>query len=187
VYLDIVDPTEFCALEPELEPDDPLSATPFFVRMTLQHIHIAADHAGFARKTELIEWLTASYPGIGITDHGTHSEASMDYPDVVHPLAQAIQAQPNADAVLGVLICGSGNGVCITANKYPAVRAAMAWAPELASLARQHNNANVLCMPARFTNPEAGVAILKAFLEAKFEGGRHANRVEKISSGICGV
>jgi ribose 5-phosphate isomerase B len=101
----------------------------------------------------------------------------VDYPDFAHPVAAAVAADNNA---LGVLICGSGNGVNITANKHAGVRSALAWSPELATLARQHNNANIIALPARFISPQEAVAIVDAFLDAQFEGGRHQRRVEKI-------
>src|SRR5690606_19108618 len=101
-----------------------------------------------------------------------------DYPDHVHPLAKAINEK---EFDLGILICGSGNGVAMTANKYPQVRAALCWLPELAKLAREHNNANILCIPARFVSEEVAAEMTKLFLETPFEGGRHANRVNKIS------
>lgn len=142
---------------------------------TTKSIAIAGDHAGFkykdALKGILVQW------GYAVQDFGTNSEASCDYPDYVHPLAKAVQA---GEFPLGILICGSANGVCITANKYPGVRAAIAWEPELASLARQHNDANVICLPARFVSLEAAEEIVKTFLNTAFEGGRHQNRVDKI-------
>lgn len=139
------------------------------------HVLIAADHAGYGLKERLKVHLEAT--GHTVTDFGTHSDASMDYPDVVHPLAQQLAGEADA---LGVLICGSGNGVCITANHHRGVRAALAWAPELARLARQHNDANVICLPARFIDPVAAVEAVDAFLTTPFEGGRHQRRVEKI-------
>jgi ribose 5-phosphate isomerase B len=140
------------------------------------HLLIAADHAGFELKEQLKKWLEAN--GHTHEDFGTHSTDSMDYPDVVHPLAKRVNLAP--DTYKGILICGSGNGVCMTANKYPQVRAALVWNAELATLARQHNNANILCLPARFIVPEVAEACVKAFAETEFEGGRHLNRVKKI-------
>lgn len=140
------------------------------------HVLIAADHAGFALKERLKVHLEAT--GHTITDYGTDSEASMDYPDVVHPLARQLEGEADA---LGILICGSGNGVCMSANKHRGIRAALVWAPELATLARQHNDANVLCLPARFIEPSLAVEAVDRFLSTPFEGGRHQRRVEKIA------
>ncbi len=138
-------------------------------------IAIGADHAGFERKEVLRSWLTGK--GHAVQDFGTHSAASMDYPDVAHPLAAAVAA---GEFALGILLCGSANGVCITANKHADVRAALAWLPEIARLARQHNNANVLCLPARYLTDAQAQDVAEAFLEAEFEGGRHQTRVAKI-------
>lgn len=142
-----------------------------------QQLHIGSDHAGIDLKHHLKEHLRAR--GFQVKDEGTHVKDSVDYPDFAHPVAQAVAADP---AVLGVLICGSGNGVNITANKHAGVRSALAWLPELASLAREHNNANIIALPARFISPEQAVAIVDAFLNARFEGGRHQRRVEKIEA-----
>jgi ribose 5-phosphate isomerase B len=138
-------------------------------------IAIGGDHAGFQYKQMLIDWLRDQ--GYAVQDFGPGSEASVDYPDHVHPLAAAVVA---GAADLGILICGSGNGVAITANKHPQVRAALCWLPEIARLAREHNNANVLCIPARFVSEEAAVDMARLFLTTAFEGGRHATRVNKI-------
>lgn len=137
---------------------------------------IAGDHAGYNLK----EKLKAKLTGLGHTveDFGPNSTESVDYPDFVHPLAQYIVA---GRADLGILVCGSGNGVCMTANKYQDIRAALCWLPELGALARQHNNANVLCLPARFISEETSFEIVDSFLNAQFEGGRHQNRVDKIA------
>jgi ribose 5-phosphate isomerase B len=140
----------------------------------MSNIRIAADHAGYALKQIIATQLQAA--GHTLTDHGTHSADSMDYPDVVHPLAQALQPSE-----LGIIICGSGNGVCITANKYAHIRAALVWAPELASLARQHNDANVLCLPARFIDEATAWHCVQAFVTTAFEGGRHQRRVDKMA------
>lgn len=142
----------------------------------MANILIAADHAGYALKETLKQLLKIKHHNV--EDFGTDSDQSMDYPDVVHPLARALAThEGNA---LGILICGSGNGVCITANKHPHIRAALAWTPELARLARLHNNANVLCLPARFIDPGVAMQAVEEFLNTNFEGGRHAKRVEKI-------
>ena len=137
---------------------------------------LGSDHAGFAHKEMLRTWLTGQ--GYEVQDFGTHSADSMDYPDVAHPLAAAVEA---GAAPLGILLCGSANGVCITANKHAGVRAAIAWLPELAALARQHNDANVLCVPARYVSEEQAQEIAAAFLKTDFEGGRHQHRVSKIN------
>ena len=139
-------------------------------------IALGSDHAGFDQKEMLRTWLSGQ--GYEIQDFGTYSADSMDYPDVAHPVAAAVE---NGEAELGILLCGSANGVCITANKHAGVRAAIAWLPELAELARQHNNANVLCVPARYVSGEQAREIVSAFLKTDFEGGRHQNRVAKIN------
>jgi ribose 5-phosphate isomerase B len=139
-------------------------------------IALGSDHAGFAHKEMLRTWLTGQ--GHDVQDFGTHSPDSMDYPDVAHPLAAAVEA---GEFERGVLLCGSANGVCITANKHAGVRAAIAWLPELAELARQHNNANVLCVPARYVSEAQAREIVSSFLKINFEGGRHQQRVAKIN------
>lgn len=140
-------------------------------------IAIGSDHAGFELKQELCKYLTEK--GFQMHDMGPESADSVDYPDFAHKVASSVEA---GNTQLGILICGSGNGVCITANKHHGVRAALAWAPELASLARQHNNANIVCLPARFISQETAFAIADAYLESEFEGGRHQNRVNKIET-----
>lgn len=137
-------------------------------------IAIGADHAGFELKEVLKEHFGPEYTFI---DKGTHSADSVDYPDYAHPVAEAVE-KGNAD--LGVLICGSANGVSMAANKHTDVRAAICWLPEIAELARQHNNANILSLPARFLKEEDALEITKAFFNTEFEGGRHARRVDKI-------
>ncbi|MBC5994085.1 ribose 5-phosphate isomerase B [Pontibacter cellulosilyticus] len=142
-----------------------------------QKIAIGGDHAGYTYKSMLKkEMAELGYENL---DFGPDSEASVDYPDHVHPLAKAVIA---GDADLGILICGSGNGVAMTANKYKEIRAALCWTSELAKLAREHNNANVLCIPARFVTEDVAKEMTKVFLETKFEGGRHLNRVNKIAA-----
>lgn len=141
------------------------------------NIAIGGDHAGFTYKAMLKE-LVAEL-GHQVQDFGPDSEASVDYPDHVHPLAKAVVSK---QADFGILICGSGNGVAMTANKYPEVRAALCWQEELAKLAREHNDANILCIPARFVSEEVARAMVKAFLGTAFEGGRHQNRVDKIAN-----
>ena len=139
-------------------------------------IAIGGDHAGYAYKEALIPYLKEL--GHEVQDFGPYSDASADYPDFVHPLSTAVEEQA---CELGILICGSGNGVAITANKHQGIRAALCWQVELAALARQHNNANVLCMPSRFADLELVKTMTRTFLETEFEGGRHARRVNKIS------
>ena len=139
-------------------------------------IALGSDHAGFVQKEMIRAGLGEQ--GHEIKDFGTHSADSMDYPDVAHPLSEAVA---NGDFDLGLLLCGSANGVCITANKHAGVRAAIAWLPELAGLARQHNNANVLCLPARYISNEQAQEIVSIFLQTDFEGGRHQQRVSKIN------
>lgn len=136
---------------------------------------MAADHAGYTMKEALKSLLEER--GYEIKDFGTHSEESMDYPDVAHPLAEAVES---GSVDFGVALCGSGNGISITLNKHQGVRAALCWKPELAALAKQHNNANVLSLPARFISLEEAKAIVAAYLDAEFEGGRHQRRIDKI-------
>lgn len=142
---------------------------------TSKPLVIGGDHAGYEYKNLIKD--TIDSLGFTIDDKGPFSEASVDYPDFAHPVATAVE---NETASVGILICGSGNGVCMTANKHKDVRAALCWNQELASLARQHNNANVLCIPARFVDFETAKAMVEAFLTTAFEGGRHQNRVAKI-------
>ncbi|WP_306551393.1 ribose 5-phosphate isomerase B [Daejeonella sp.] len=137
-------------------------------------IAIGADHAGFEYKSMLIDFLK----DYTIKDFGTYSADSVDYPDFAHPVASAVE---NAEYTIGILICGSANGVAMTANKHQEIRAAICWNEELAELARTHNNANILCIPARFTSKEDAKNICLKFIHSEFEGGRHSNRVNKIS------
>jgi len=137
-------------------------------------IAIGADHAGFDCKEAIAKWLNAD----NLKDFGTYSSASADYPDFAHPVASAVE---NGEFDFGILVCGSANGVAITANKHQGIRAAICWNEELASLARKHNNANIVCIPARFISIEEAENIVKTFLATEFEGGRHANRVNKIA------
>lgn len=140
-------------------------------------ISIGSDHAGFQLKVKVIELLkTLDYV---IEDFGCFSEDSMDYPDVAHPVCDSIE---NKESELGILICGSGNGISMAANKHQGIRAALSWTPEIAEMAKLHNDANVLSMPARFITEETAFEIVKIFLNTKFEGGRHSRRVDKISS-----
>lgn len=141
-------------------------------------IAIGADHAGFEYKEILKDFLSA-YEGVSeVKDLGTNSLDSVDYPDFAHPTASAVE---KGEADFGILVCGSAQGVAITANKHQGIRAAVTWLTEIAKLSRQHNNANVICIPARFVSEELAKEMVTAFLETPFEGGRHANRVNKIS------
>lgn len=138
-------------------------------------IAIGSDHAGFEYKTALISFLEGK--GIAFKDFGTHSTESVDYPDFAHPVATAVE---NEEAAFGILLCGTANGVAITANKHQHIRAAICWGEEIAQLVRQHNNANILCIPARFVSEATAEKMLQVFIDTPFEGGRHANRVNKI-------
>ena len=135
---------------------------------------IGCDQAGFSLK----EFLKSNFNEIDWLDKGCYSADSVDYPDFAHAVANNIES---GESSIGILICGSGNGISIAANKHAGIRAAIAWKPELASLARQHNDANILSLPARFISESEAIEIVKAFLEASFEGGRHQTRVDKIS------
>lgn len=146
--------------------------------MKKKTIGMAADHAGFSLKEYLKPVLEKA--GWAVRDFGTCSAESMDYPDVAHPLARAVE---NGETDCGIAICGSGNGINMTVNKHPGIRAALCWTPELAALARQHNDANILSLPARFIAPETALAIVETFLASDFEGGRHQRRVDKIPAG----
>ncbi|MCL2727638.1 MAG: ribose 5-phosphate isomerase B [Bacteroidales bacterium] len=141
----------------------------------MKTIGIAADHAGFGYKEEIAKRLVDQ--GYSIVDFGTYSSESMDYPDVAHPLAYGVE---QGDVAMGIALCGSGNGINMTLNKHQGVRSALCWTPEIAALARQHNDANICAIPARFLPLETVFAIIDAFLHASFEGGRHQTRVEKI-------
>jgi ribose 5-phosphate isomerase B len=142
---------------------------------TQRTIAIGADHAGFQFKEAIKLWLLAN--GFAVIDAGPDSEASTDYPDHVHPVADAVE---QGRAWLGIILCGSGNGAAMTANKHQGIRAALCWSNELASLARQHNDANILAIPARFVPEAVALSMVQTFLETPFEGGRHQRRVDKI-------
>ena len=141
----------------------------------MKKLGIAGDHAGFEYKLKLKEDLAKQ--GYELVDYGPGSADSVDYPDYVHPLADAVVS---GEVEQGIAICGSGNGVAMTANKHKKVRAALCWNQEIAMLAKQHNNANVVCIPARFISKEETLKIVKSFIETNFEGGRHERRVNKI-------
>ena len=140
------------------------------------NISIGNDHAGTAYKFKIIEYLNNKK--IKIKNHGTNSDSSVDYPDFVHPVANDII---NNNYNYGILICGSANGVAMTANKYSKIRAGICWDKEIVSLIRLHNNANIICIPARFTKIEDVLEMVDIFLTTEFEGGRHQNRIDKIS------
>lgn len=139
-------------------------------------IGIACDHAGYQMKEELKVFL--SELGYQVKDFGTNSEESMDYPDVAHPLANSVES---GECEFGIALCGSGNGISMTLNKHQQIRAALCWNSELAALAKQHNNANILSLPARFISLEEAKNIVRSYIDATFEGGRHQRRVEKIA------
>ncbi len=143
---------------------------------SFKQIAIGSDHAGF----ELKEYIktTLNQSGYTFLDFGTFSEASMDYPDIAHPVANAVQS---GECNNGILICGSGNGVAIVANKYKGIRAAYCWNEEITKLARQHNDANIIVLPGRFISKEQGAQFVSVFFNTEFEGGRHQRRVEKIT------
>ena len=138
-------------------------------------IAIGADHAGFEYKQALQELVALTHE---TKDFGTYAADSVDYPDFAHPVANAVES---GEFDLGILVCGSANGVAITANKHQGIRAAICWQEELAVLARSHNNANIVCIPQRFITIEEAKKIVQAFLTTDFEGGRHANRVNKMT------
>lgn len=139
-------------------------------------IAIGADHGGYTLKQFLIYNLQEA--GYTVKDYGTNSEKSVDYPDIAHPLAKDIAS---GKYKVGILICGSGNGIMMTANKHKNVRAALCWRKEIAELARLHNDANILALPGRFIDFEVALEMVKVFLNTSFEGGRHQKRVDKIN------
>lgn len=139
-------------------------------------VAIGCDHAGFEYKEDLISFLEGK--GIAFKDFGTYSTDSVDYPDFAHPVATAVEKE---EAAFGILLCGSANGVAITANKHQGIRAAICWGDELAQLARMHNNANIICIPARFVREGDAEKMVNTFLNTPFEGGRHQKRVGKIA------
>ena len=145
--------------------------------MNINRIAIGCDHAGYVYKDSIKRILRRE--GIEVMDFGTDSPDSVDYPDFVHPVAEKVES---GNCELGVIICGSGNGVAMTANKHQKVRAALCWKVEIASLARLHNDANVIAIPARFVSKRMALAMVREFISTDFEGGRHKRRVDKISS-----
>lgn len=142
-------------------------------------IAIGCDHAGFEYKEDLISFIDGK--GLTYQDFGTYSKDSVDYPDFAHPVAKAVE---DGEASLGILLCGSGNGVAITANKHQGIRAALCWGEELAELARKHNDANIICIPSRFVREGDVEKMVEIFLHTDFEGGRHSNRVQKIACSV---
>ncbi len=142
----------------------------------MMKISIGSDHAGFEHKQAIIAMLKEM--GVEVVDRGAFSKDSMDYPDAVHPVAKDVKLD---EFDFGIVICGSGNGVAITANKYQYIRAALCWTLEIAELGRAHNNANVLAIPARFVSENLAIEMVKVFLKTPFEGGRHQRRIDKIS------
>ncbi len=147
--------------------------------MALLSIAIGADHAGFQLKSAIVEYVKSL--GHAVKDFGANSEASVDYPDYAHPVANEVES---GKANYGILICGSGNGISMAANKHKGIRAAVCWTREIAKLARMHNDANILSLPARFISIEEAKACVDVFLNTAFEGGRHANRVNKIPLSV---
>lgn len=139
-------------------------------------ISIGNDHAGTDYKFAIINLLQSKK--IEVINHGTDSQDSVDYPDFVHPVANAVS---NKESDLGILLCGSANGVAITANKYKKIRAGICWNVDIVKLIRQHNNANILCIPSRFVSVEAALLMVDVFIQTEFDGGRHQNRINKIN------
>lgn len=153
-----------------------MARNPIFVKTTHMKIAIGNDHAGTDYKKAIVAHLEQK--GYEILNYGTDSNDSVDYPDFVHPVAEAVAS---GKARFGVIICGSGNGVAMTANKHQEIRAALCWTKEIAELAREHNDANVISIPARYTSQPQAVAMVDTFLSTDFEGGRHQRRVDKIA------
>lgn len=146
------------------------------LEVEIKKIAIGCDHAGFPYREPIVAFLKKK--GIEVLDHGTYTVDSVDYPDFAHQVAQDVISKK---VDMGIVLCGSGNGVAMTVNKHQDIRGALCWIPEIASLARQHNDANILALPVRFVDEATAIAIVTAFLEAEFEGGRHQNRVNKIA------
>lgn len=142
---------------------------------TLLPIAIGADHAGFEYKQQIVDWFKHS--SFSVKDFGTDSLTSVDYPDFAHPVAASIEA---GETAFGILLCGSANGVAITANKHKNIRAGLCWNNEVAKLVRLHNNANIICIPARFVTLELAIDMINIFMQTAFEGGRHQSRISKM-------
>jgi ribose 5-phosphate isomerase B len=153
-----------------------LSSKKVLLFMENLNLAIGGDHAGFGLKNKIIEHLKGK--GHSIKDFGTYSEESTDYPDYAHPVSKGVQEK---EFNFGILICGSANGINMTANKYPGIRSAICWKEEIAELARLHNDANIIALPARFIEEEEAIKAVDTFLNTRFEGGRHQKRVEKIN------
>lgn len=147
-----------------------------FVFDSSKPIAIGCDHAGFEYKESLVKWLTAK--GYQVKDFGTYSADSVDYPDFAHPVATAVE---KGEMAFGILLCGSANGVAITANKHQQIRAGLCWQNDVALLVRKHNNANIICIPARFVSLALAEQMVDLFMTTEFEGGRHGTRVGKIA------
>jgi ribose 5-phosphate isomerase B len=145
---------------------------------TTTTIAIGADHAGFEYKEATKKWLQDN--GFSVKDFGTNSTASVDYPDFAHPVANSVEA---GETAFGILFCGTGNGVCITANKHQHIRAGLCWNKDVAQLVRLHNNANIICIPARFVALPLALEMIETFMNTAFEGGRHENRINKMACG----
>jgi ribose 5-phosphate isomerase B len=143
-------------------------------------VAIGNDHAGTAYKFEIVKLLKNQ--GIEVMNFGTDDDSSMDYPDAIHPVADAVES---GKANLGIILCGSGNGAAMTANHHKNIRAALCWNDELVALARQHNDANILSIPARFVSQEDALQFVETFLNTDFEGGRHKRRIDKIPASNC--
>ncbi len=139
-------------------------------------IAIGCDHAGFEYKTAIVKWLNDK--GLQVSDFGTYSADSVDYPDYAHPVASSVE---KGETAFGILLCGSANGVCMTANKHAGIRAGLAWDTEVAGIVRKHNDANIICVPARFAALPLVFEMLETFMNTVFEGGRHEKRVQKIA------
>ena len=139
-------------------------------------VAIGCDHAGFEYKTATVQWLNKQ--ALQVSDFGTYTADSVDYPDFAHPVALAVE---KGEAAFGILFCGSANGVCITANKHQGIRAGLSWENDVARLMRKHNNANIICIPARFVALPLALEMIENFMATPFEGGRHQNRVNKIA------
>ena len=141
-----------------------------------EKIAVGSDHAGYRMKSSIVNWLEQN--GYAVFDAGTDSEESTDYPDHIHPVADLVES---GEAKFGIILCGSGNGAAMTANKHQGIRAALTWNKELAALARQHNDANILAIPGRYVDEDLALSMVDIFLSTPFEGGRHKRRVDKIS------